>query len=366
MNKLRMEQILGVAAVALVAMGCLLVLRPFASALLWASILCFSTWPLFERLKRALGGRKGRAAGVMVLIISLLLIVPFTLVGTHLADNLSLVVDWFRVFKQDGLKPPPDWVKQLPLAGDLIARNWADLAANTERTMELLKQTLVKSELWLLRHSLAVLEGLAQLCLSVLIAFFFYRDGEAVVEMLVAGVRKIAGDDTQHLLATVGGTIKGVVYGVICTALAQGLAAGIGFRIAGIESALLLGFLTFILSFIPGGPPVVWVPVTAWLFFNSHPGMGAFMLVWGTLVISGVDNFVRPYVISRDTKQSFALILLGVLGGIIAFGFIGLFIGPTLLAVGATLIRQFVARKREPRGARPAHHDLAGPTEPPA
>ena len=147
MNKIRMEQILGVAAVALVTMGCLLVLRPFTSALLWASILCFSTWPLFERLKRALGGRKGRAAGVMVFIISLLLIVPFTLVGTHLADNLSLVVDWFRVFKQDGLKPPPDWVRQLPVVGDLIARNWADLAANTERTMDLLQQTLVKSEL---------------------------------------------------------------------------------------------------------------------------------------------------------------------------------------------------------------------------
>jgi predicted PurR-regulated permease PerM len=256
------------------------------------------------------------------------------------------VLDWFRSFQEQGLKPPPDWVAKLPVVGDLVANRWADLAENTERTMALLREGVAKSQVWLLKHSLVVLEGIAQMCLSVLIAFFFYRDGEVVVQMLIAGVRKIAGDDTQHLLATVGGTVKGVVYGILCTAVAQGLAAGIGFRIAGMQSALVLGFLTFLLSFVPGGPPIVWIPVTVWLFFNGHPGLGVFMAVWGFLVISGVDNLVRPYVISRDTKQSFALVLLGVLGGILAFGFIGLFIGPTLLAVGATLVRQFVARKR--------------------
>lgn len=352
-----MDQILGVAAVGLVAMGCLLVLRPFASALLWASILCFSTWPLFERLKRAMGGHKNRAAGVMVLLIALLLIAPFILVGVYLADNLNIAIEWFRQFKQEGVPPPPEWVAQLPVVGDLISSNWTDLAENTERTAELLRQLFVKSETWLLKHSLSFLEGLAQMCLSVLIAFFFYRDGETVVEMLVAGVRKIAGDDTQHLLATVGGTIKGVVYGILCTAVAQGLAAGIGFRIVGLNSALLLGFMTFLFSFVPGGPPVIWLPVAGWLFFTGQIGWGIFMLAWGFFVISGVDNIVRPYVISRDTKQSFALILLGVLGGIIAFGFIGLFIGPTLLAVGATLIRQFIARKRDAHHHADPRHD---------
>lgn len=346
-----MERILGLTAVALVAIGCMLVLRPFVSALLWASILCFSTWPLFERLKRAMGGRKGRAAGVMVLAISALLIVPFVLVGTHLADNLKVVLEWFRDFQSEGLKPPPDWVARMPLVGDLVSGHWADLAENTERTMELLKEFVVKSEMWLFKHSLVLLEGLGQLCLSALIAFFFYRDGERVVETLVAGVRKIAGDDTQQLLATVGGTVKGVVYGIIGTALLQGIVAGIGFRIAGLHSALLFGFLTFFLSFVPGGPQCLYIPVSIWLFAQGHPGYGIFMIVWGLLVISGVDHVIRPYLISRDTKQSFALILLGVLGGIIAFGFIGLFIGPTLLAVGATLIRQFVARKREARQA---------------
>lgn len=354
MNQLRMERILGVAAVALVAIGCLFVLRPFASALLWASILCYSTWPLFERLKSAMGGRKGAAAGVMVLVIALLLIAPFVIVGFRLADNLTIAIEWFRSFQQEGLPPPPAWVARLPLVGDLVSGRWADLSENTEYTMELLRQGLARSQVWLLKHSVLLLEGLAQLCLSVLIAFFFYRDGETVVEMAVAGIRKIAGDDTQHLLTTVGGTVKGVVYGILCTALAQGVAAGVGFKIAGLDSALLLGFLTFFLSFVPAGPPLVWVPVTLWLFYAGHPGLGVFMGVWGFLVISGVDNLVRPYLISRDTKQSFALVLLGVLGGILAFGFIGLFIGPTLLAVGATLIRQFVARKREGKPPAPA------------
>lgn len=360
MNRLRMDQILGVAAVALIAFGCIVVLRPFVTSLLWAAILCFSTWPLFVRLSKALGGRRTWAAGIMVFVIALLVVAPFAIAGTHLADNFSAAIEWVRTFKQNGLPPPPDWVRSIPLAGDSISGHWSELSANTGATMDLLKDILVKSESWILQHSLHLLEGILQLCLSVLISFFFYRDGEVVVEMLVAGIHKIAGDGTQHLLNVVGGTVKGVVYGIICTALAQGILAGIGFRIAGIPSSLLLGVLTFVLSFIPFGPPVVWLPVAGWLFFTGHPGYGVFMILWGVLVISGVDNLVRPYVISRDSKQSFALILLGVLGGIMAFGFIGLFIGPTLLAVGATLVRQFIARKRERKteaGMHPAEAD---------
>ena len=347
MNKFRIEQILGITAAALVVIGCIMVLRPFVSALLWASILCFSTWPLFLKLTRVLQGRKSAAAGLMVLLSTLILVAPFAVVGVNLADNLGIAVDWFHSFKQDGLPHPPGWLLQLPVVGEMADKYWTDLTQNTEKTMDLFKELFLKSQGWLLRNSLNFLEGILQLSLSVLIAFFFYRDGEAVVEKMVVGVKKIAGDDTQHLLSVVGGTIKSVVYGILGTALCQGIVAAIGFKIAGIPSALLLGFATFFLSLIPGGPPFIWVPVTLWLFFNGHPALGVFMLVWGFFVISGVDNLIRPYIISRGTKLSFILIFLGVLGGIIAFGFIGLFIGPTLLAIGQTLVQQFIARKAE-------------------
>lgn len=344
MKPIRIERIFGIAAAMLVALGCIVVLRPFMSAILLASILCFSTWPLFQRVKRAMPGRNGLAAGLMVLLITLVLVGPFALVSTHLVDNLRIATEWFRDFKKAGLPDPPDWIRGIPLAGDAISSHWQDLAENTEKTVALLKELFVKSESWLLHHSLALIEGIVQLCLSVLISFFFYRDGEAVVAKLVAGVKRIAGDGTQHLIATIGGTVKGVVYGILGTALLQGIVAGIGFWICGIESALLLGFLIFVLSFIPGGPPTVWVPVTVWLFTQGHPGLGTFMIIWGIFIITGVDHVIRPYLISRDTKQSFALILLGILGGILAFGFVGLFIGPTLLAVGRTILQQFISR----------------------
>lgn len=350
MNKARTEQIVSLVAAGLIVFGCLIVLRPFVSSLLWAGILCFSTWPVFLRLKRALGDRRTLAAGLMVSVITLLVVAPFVVAGARLADNFAVAIDWLRTFKQAGLPPPPDWVRSIPLAGESLSAHWVDLSANTGATMDLLKELLVKSNSWILQNSLLLLEGILRLCLSVLISFFFYRDGEAVVEMITAGLHKVAGDDTQHLLHVVGSTVKGVVYGILCTALAQGVLAGIGFKIAGLHSSLLLGALTFVFSFIPFGPPLVWIPVAIWLFVAGHPGAGVFMLLWGMLVVSGVDNFIKPYVISRDSKQSFALILLGVLGGIMAFGFIGLFIGPTLLAVGSTLVRQFIARKR----ARPA------------
>lgn len=351
MNRLKMEQIVSVAAVALVAFGCMVVLRPFITALLWAAILCFSTWPLFVRLEAALKGRRTLASSIMVLGIALLLVAPFVIAGTQLADNFRTAIEWIREAKVNGLPPPPDWIKQLPMVGKPLAEQWAGLSADTGALMEKVRELLEKSQGWLVRNGIVVLGGIAQLCFSVLIAFFLYRDGDSVVRMLVEGIRRIAGDDTQNLINIVGGTVKGVVYGILCTALAQGVLAGIGFTIAGIPSSLLLGFLTFVLAFVPGGPPFVWLPVAGWLFLSGNVGWGIFMLLWGFLVVSGVDNFLRPYFISRDSKQSFALILLGVLGGLLAFGFIGLFLGPTLLAIGSTLVKQFIARKREARSA---------------
>src|SRR5690606_698770 len=142
----------------------------------------------------------------------------------------------------------------------------------------------------------------------------------------------------DYLLRDVaGGTIRGVVYGILGTAIAQGLLAGIGFAIAGVPAAALLGLVTFFISVIPGGPPLIWIPASIWAFQNDSVGLGAFTLLWGLLVVSSVDNFIRPFLISQGNKMPFVLIFMGVLGGAIAFGFIGIFLGPTLLAVSYRL-----------------------------
>jgi predicted PurR-regulated permease PerM len=162
------------------------------------------------------------------------------------------------------------------------------------------------------------------------------------------------------LLNVAGSTTKSVVYGIIGTAIAQAAMASIGFWIAGVPGTLLLGFLTFVLSLVPGGPPFVWVPVAIWLLYTGQPGWALFMAIWGFISISGIDNIVRPYLISRESRMPLLLVFLGVIGGVLAFGFIGIFLGPTLLALGFTLLMEWSIGGRKPVVAAAA----ATPTPP--
>ena len=342
----RIEQAAGLAAVAFLVVGCFVVLRPFVSALLWAAIVCYATWPCYRWLERVLRGRKTLAALLMVVLISAVMVLPFVIVGSTLAENVSRAASFLHNVRREGIPPPPEWIKSLPLLGSLADSYWTNLAENTEKTSALLSSFLVQSQRWLLRHSVNVGQGVLQLSLSVLIAFFFYRDGEQVASKTASGIKVVAGDFTQHLLGVAGGTIKGVVYGILGTALGQGIVAAVGFQIAGVPSPIFLGLLTFFLSLLPVGPPFVWIPATIWLFYQGHTGWGIFMAIWGFVAISGVDNILKAYLISRGTILPFVLVLLGVLGGVLAFGFIGVFLGPTLLAVGYSLVQELIARDR--------------------
>jgi predicted PurR-regulated permease PerM len=176
--------------------------------------------------------------------------------------------------------------------------------------------------------------------LSVFLAFFIFRDGGAAAERLRTGINRIAGDRGKHLLEVAGNTVRGVVYGILGTALVQAIFAGLGFIIAGVPGAALLALLTFFLSVVPMGPPLIWIPAVIWLFSEGFTGRGIFMLIWG-LIISSVDNLVKPWLISQGSALPFVLIFFGVIGGAIAFGFIGVFLGPTLLAVLYRLIEEW-------------------------
>ena len=351
----RIEAVAAVVAVVLVAVGCLTVLRPFVSAILWATVLTYTTWPVLLSLERWMGGRRTYAALTMTIIIAAVMVLPFVVAGITLAENVSRIENLFRVL-QGGLPvDPPGWVNGLPWVGAAVERVWPQFAQDAGWISEAMKTASLSVGKWLLAHSLDFGKGVLQLTLSVIIVFVFYRDGERVTERLVAGAQRIAGDVSQRLLAVAGSTVRSVVYGIIGTALAQAIVAAIGFWVAGVPSPFVWGLLTFLLALIPGGPPFVWVPTVLWLFGAGQVGWGVFMIVWGLFGISGIDNLVRPYLISRGSKLPFIIVLLGVIGGVMAFGFIGLFLGPVLLAVGYSLAREFTTISKDKRkaGAEP-------------
>jgi len=199
---------------------------------------------------------------------------------------------------------------------------------------------------WLLARSAQVGGGLLELTLSLVFVFFFYRDGPRVEAFVLRLLERLIGERAGYYLALVAGTVQRVVNGVIGTAAAQALLALIGFLIAGVPGALVLGIVTFMLSLIPMGPPLAWVPATLWLAWKGDYGMAIFLGVYGTFVISGVDNVLKPYLISRGGDLPLVIVLLGVFGGLLAFGFIGLFIGPTLLAVAYSLLMDWTRTRQ--------------------
>lgn len=342
----RLEQNLGWIVLLLLLIGCLLVLRPFASALLWAAVLCFSSWPLYQRLLRLLGGRRTLAALLMALGMIVVMLVPFLIVAGTLADNVKEFITAARTYVDAGPPTPPDWLAKIPVVGQQAAERWQVLATDNTELLAAAKHFIELVGSGLLIAGVAIGSGLLQLALSIFIAFFLFRDGNAIAERLTTAIERIGGERGTHLLEVAGNTVRGVVYGILGTGLVQALMAGLGFLIAGVPGAALLTLLTFFLSVVPVGPPLVWIPAAIWLFHQGSTGWGIFMLVWGVLV-SSVDNVVKPWLISQGSDLPFILIFFGVLGGALMFGFIGVFIGPTLLAVGYRLVVEWHPANQE-------------------
>ncbi len=347
MNELRpkLEQSLGWIILALLLGGCLLVLLPFVSALLWAVVLSSSSWPVYRRLLKLLGGRRTLAALLMALAMICIILLPFVIVGATLADNVKELTAATQRWIDAGPPAPPEWLAKVPGVGQRAVDYWQSLAADSSKLLEAAKRFIEPVSGWLLRVGLALGRGLLELALSILIAFFLFRDGGQAAERLSTAVVRIAGERGKHLLEVAGNTVRGVVYGILGTALVQAVLAGIGFFIAGVPGAGLLALLTFFLSVLPVGPPLVWLPAALWLFHQGSTGWGIFMLIWG-VGVSSVDNFVKPWLISQGSDMPFLLIFFGVIGGALAFGFIGVFIGPTLLAVGYRLVEEWNSTHR--------------------
>jgi predicted PurR-regulated permease PerM len=333
------DRALALVALGLIIVGCFLVLRPFLTAILWAAILAVTLFPLYERLRARMP--VWSASLVSVALIAVGMIAPFAIVGFEIADNAERVGAWIRAAVQAGPPDPPEWLGALPVVGPRLVEAWAGFAHDTAKVVAALRQFVEPAQRYLVAGGATLLNGVVQLSLSVLIAYFLFRDGEAIMRRIETGVERLAPHRGRRLVRAAIDTIRGVVIGILGTAIAQGVLAAIGFWIAGVSAAPLLGFATFLLSPVPVGPPIIWGAVGFVLIQQGDTAWGLFVLAWGTLVVSMVDNVIKPMIISKGAQLPFILVLLGVLGGIVAFGFIGVFVGPVLLAIGYSLAREW-------------------------
>ncbi len=340
----RFDLIFRIAGAALVVVGIYLVIQPFLSALLVAGVLAIATWPAYERLRSNLRGNSTASASVMLVLILATTIVPIALLAEAAADHVPALFTALRDWRADGLRVP-EQVKSIPVVGESIYQWLMTLVADRTQSAALLQRALEPAGKLSLAFVRLLGDGILQMLLVAFIVFFYYRDGERIAQLTHRISRRLSGQMSDEVLSIVVGTTRSVFISIVGTAAAQAIAAYIGFLIAGVPGAFLLSVGTFVLSVVPMGPVVLWGGAAIWLYMQGEPGWAIFMAIWGAAVISSIDNFLKPLLIARGSSLSLALIFLGVLGGVLAFGFIGVILGPVLLALGVSLGRAWISTR---------------------
>jgi predicted PurR-regulated permease PerM len=342
-EQLRPGRILGLAALALLAIASFLVVRPFISALLWAGIIAFATWPIFRFLTDRARLRPSMAALVMVLGELLLVGVPVLFATPVSAADVEALRGTVERLLSEGLPGLDAQVAALPVVGPGIGAVLERLNLGFDAAFALIRPYAGVAAQWLLGLLLAVLSGIAELFLAIILAFFFYRDGPRMAAFAEDVMARMAGQEARRLIRLVGDVTRGVIYGLVGTGFVQGVMTTFGLWLAGVPQPVLLGVIAGVISIFPVGAPLVWIPASLWLFAQGSTGWGIFLALYGAFGISSVDNFIRPWFISRGADLPLLLTLIGALGGVLAFGFLGLFLGPVVLAVAYVLARDWAA-----------------------
>lgn len=324
------------------------VLHLFLVPVAWALILVYVSWPLHRRLRSLLHPYAGLSAFLMTLVLALVFVLPVLwvivllrgevpVVYAQLVDNLAAV---------EGILPPS--LARLPWVGPELQRLLSLLVEDPAAVRD---QVL----LWLnpLREGAIQLLGdiganVLKFGFAVLSAFFFYRDGDRLLEQTRRMLLGLLGARAESYLSAIGDTTRAVLYGLVLTALAQGALAGAGYAVAGLQAPILLGVLTAVFALIPFGTPLVWGGVSLWLYLTGEVLAAAALALWGALVVSQIDNLLRPLVISNATRIPYILVLFAVLGGIAAFGLVGLFLGPIVIAVLLAVWQEWIIEQAAP------------------
>jgi predicted PurR-regulated permease PerM len=325
------------------------ILKELIEPVAWAIILVYSTWPLYVRVRQWLRERNGWSSFVMVAVLGGVLIIPFIGLSVILHGEIG---NFFRQLPGWLERKPevPAWIARIPFLGEELRFVFDQF----EDSQGLVRRYVIPWVTGLSGKLVGMLEGAgfiaAKLFFTLFLMFFFYRDGNLLVSEVRQGLVQGLGERVYGYLSTAEITIKAVVYGIVLTAIVQGSVAGLGYWGVGIQAPVLLGLFTVFAALIPFGTVAVWVGASLWLVLHGENWAGFGLFLWGALVVSWVDNVVRPLVISRTTHIPFILVMLGVLGGLTSFGFIGLFVGPVILAIGLAVWREWL---HSPKGFGP-------------
>ncbi|SAL64066.1 membrane protein [Caballeronia terrestris] len=317
----------------------------------WAAIVAFVTWPAYLRLRLLLRGNAAASALLMTLLLTCALVFPMLSLIVPLTTELTAAYQSIANYFANGPHQLPEWVARIPWLGEslqeLMNQTTGDPAAVRAQLTQWAEQWMDEVG----QFVGGVGRNAAKLGFALVTLFFLYRDGESIVNQGRRALWPFLGERLETYLVAVGGMTRSVVYGLVLTALVQGALAGLGYWAAGVQAPLLLAAFTALIALIPFGTPFVWGSIGGWLLLTGDTVAGVGLLLWGALVVSWVDNLIRPLVISSAARIPFLLVMFGVLGGLAAFGLIGLFLGPVILAVLMALWREWQEEQASTRTA---------------
>jgi predicted PurR-regulated permease PerM len=332
----RDRRLVALTVLAFLALGTYVVVSPFLVSTVWAVVLVFVTWPVFRVLRGPLQERPALASAIMTALLALVIVLPVGFLAFSAVNQLgTLVKDTQSVLAQD--TPLPQWIRGIPVAGPKI-EEWVKEGTPREWVAQNQKQLIDWAQ-----NLVGGFAGIViKLVMCIFTAYFLYRHGEALGAQLGRVALQVGGPRYENLLATIRATVRAAVYGVLLTAGAQGFLAGVGFFAVGAPVPLLLAFATVVASLIPFAPPIVYLGAAGYMLARGDDWpWPASLAVWGIAVVSTADNVIRPLFISQATSAPLLLVFIGVIGGIVAFGLIGVILGPVILTVAMVLWKEW-------------------------
>jgi predicted PurR-regulated permease PerM len=337
--------------------GSLWTLLPFLSGLIWATTITIATWPVLLRMERLTGGRRSLAVAIMTLLVLLAFIVPFSLAIATVMDAAAESPALIHAFMARGLGPPPPWVSDLPWFGERLAEQWQTVSAGGPEALVALLQPYARAAAGAaLAATGGVGRGLVLVLVTVIAVGILYAQGETAAAGALAFARRLGGDTAERATRLAGQAIRSVALGVVVTAVIQSILAGIALWMCGIPHAGILTAIIFVLGVAQIGPIPVLALSIAWLYWIGNTGWATVLLVV-SVPVGMLDNFLRPVLIRRGVQLPMLLIIGGVIGGLISFGVVGLFIGPVFLAVTYTLTKDWVAMGHSEPAAKPVEYE---------
>jgi len=324
------------------------VLRPFLPSGIWAVMIVIATWPEMRAVQKRLWGRRSLAVAVMTLVMVAAILGPIAVAVATLLGHTDEIAAWTRSLAAISIPPPPEWVSGLPMVGKKISAWWQNIASMHATDLAArVTPHLMEIARWLINQAGSLLTLFVQLLLTVAISAVLYAKGEVAAAWVRAFARRLAGAEGERAARLSGQAIRAIALGIVVTALVQSVVGGIGLAITGVPHPALLTAVMFLLGVAQVGALPVLVGAVIWLFWQDQQVWGTVMLVW-SVITGSLDNFLRPMLIKKGADLPLLLVFAGVLGGLFAFGIIGLFVGPVVLAVSYTLIVAWVAEGRAP------------------